>query len=658
MCGICGIIRFDGKPVATDALARMCEAIAHRGPDDGAMTIKRMEVGPGNILYAGLGHRRLSVIDLSASGRQPMCNEDGTVWIVYNGETYNFRSLRKNLEKKGHVFKSNTDTEIILHLYEEEGTDAVRHLNGMFAFGLLDLNKGLVWLCRDRVGIKPLVYYADKNMLVFASEIKAMFAWPEIPRVLDRKSLDLYLAFNYVPAPRTMYEGIKKLPPAHSLVFRGSKAEMSRYWSLPESGGTLTSDNTAGSCFSAFRNRLVETMTDAVVSRMIADVPLGAFLSGGIDSSIVVALMARHSSRPVQTFSIGFSDAALFDETRYAREVADLYQTDHHEFMLSESDMLAVLEDVLDAFDEPFADSSAIPAYIVSMHTKQGVTVALSGDGGDELFAGYRSYLGEYWRPVYERIPSLLRRLLEKAVLSLPDSRDVRWMEYVRRLKKFITSASDSREERLLKLKSIFSEDLRCALLGMVRPGRGPQDLVNRFCGNALELGMDPLNSILYTDFADSLPCDMLTKVDITSMAHGLEVRTPFLDHRMVELAFSIPGSYKIKGMTTKYILKKAFAHMLPKSLLNRPKSGFEIPISMWLKGDLSFLIDDYLSKKRIESEGIFDYSVIEKLKFDLFSNRADTSWMLWNLIVFEHWYEKNFGNRSRTASSALFPGN
>ncbi|NOY70512.1 MAG: asparagine synthase (glutamine-hydrolyzing) [Deltaproteobacteria bacterium] len=648
MCGICGIVRFDGKPVGENEVGRMGSAITHRGPDDSGICVHEVRDESGRVYNVGLGHCRLSVIDLSASGHQPMCNEDGTIWIIYNGETYNFRTLRKELEKKGHVFKSNTDTEVVLHLYEEEGTDAVCHLNGMFAFAILDLNIGRVWLCRDRIGIKPLVYFMDKNMIVFASEIKALLTLPEISRTLDRNALDLYLAFNYVPAPYTMFEGIKKLEPAHSLVLRGDKAEVSAYWSLSGACDPAAPARITGHEFAGYKRRIVETMTNAVTSRMISDVPLGAFLSGGIDSSIVVALMARNSSQPVKTFSIGFSDAALFDETRYARQVAHLYQTDHHEFKLTETDMLVVLEDVLAAFDEPFADSSAIPSYIVSMHTKKHVTVALSGDGGDELFAGYRSYLGEYWHPFYEKFPFLLRRLMETHAARLPDSRDVRWMEYARRIKKFVNAATGTYEQRLLKLKRVFPAHVRSALLGKAAGigntcGQSPHDHVSRLVALASDLGLDPINRMLYTDLIDSLPCDMLTKVDITSMAHALEVRTPFLDHNMVELAFSIPAKFKIRGMSTKYILKKAFAHMLPKSLLHRPKAGFEIPIGMWLKGDLSFLIDDYLGKNRIDSQGIFDYAVIEGLRDDLFKSRADTSWMLWNLIVFEHWYDRNF---------------
>lgn len=643
MCGICGNLNIDGWPVSREAINRMCTALAHRGPDDAGVYIGHAMDNEGQGVGVGLGHARLSVIDLSASGHQPMCNEDGSVWIVYNGEIYNFKSLKEDLVRRGHKFVSDTDTEVIIHLYEEEGPEAVRHLNGMFAFALWDACNARLWLCRDRVGIKPLVYGFDGRRLAFASEIKALRELPEFDTEIDREALSLYLAFNYIPAPYTIHRGIRKLPPGSSMVWENGQIRIWRYWKVRQGPIDYNLRNpSAAEGLGPWKKRLFAVMTDAVVSRMIADVPLGAFLSGGIDSSIIVALMARHSSQPVKTFSIGFKDADLFDETRYAREMAKLYQTDHHEFKLSGQDMIDVFENALGALDEPFADSSAIPAYIVSMHTRRHVTVALSGDGGDELFAGYRSYLGEYWHPKYMNLPEPVRDAVEKAIAGLPDSRDRKWLEQVRRLKKFMNATHGSFPDRLLALKTVFPLAIRNKLLLHHAGSRTDsaawwvERLLSEFSG-------DRINRMLYTDFADSLPGDMLHKVDMMSMQHALEVRVPFLDYRVVELAFSMGGDLKIRGFKTKYILKETFRHILPSSLMHRSKAGFEIPISQWLKNDLRFLLSDYLSKERIEAQGIFDFTTIQRLVSDLLENRTDTSWMLWNLIVFQYWYERHF---------------
>ena len=404
MCGICGKISLDGKPVEEDLLEAMCRSFSYRGPDDQGIYTANSKTDDGRSLSVGLGHRRLAIIDLSQAGHQPMSNEDGTIWITYNGEVYNFQELRSELKHKGHTFKSDTDTEVILHLYEEKGIHAVDYMNGMFAFAIWDENASRLWVCRDRIGIKPLVYYWDEKHFAFASEIKALLNDAAIAKELDHEALYLYLAFNYVPAPYTMFKGIKKLEPGHYLILEQGELKEKKYWDVAQPAISSSLPTEFADQEKIFKKRLYECLNDAVCKQLIADVPLGAFLSGGIDSSIIVALMALNSNRPVKTFSIGFSDAKLFDETRYSREVAERYNTDHHEFILTYQDMLDVLPDVLSTFDEPFADSSAIPTYIVSRETRKHVTVALSGDGGDELFAGYRSYLGEYWYRKYEEI--------------------------------------------------------------------------------------------------------------------------------------------------------------------------------------------------------------------------------------------------------------
>lgn len=647
MCGICGKICLDGQIVDRRLIERMCRALTHRGPDDAGVYLQNGDDGQAAV-NIGLGHRRLSIIDLSPMGRQPMSNEDGTVWIAFNGEIYNYKPLRKTLEQKGHRFKSDTDTEVIVHLYEEKGVDAVRELNGMFAFALWDRAAARIWLCRDRIGIKPLVYTWNGSSLTFASEIKALLCDRSIPKELDDEALYLYLAFNYVPAPHTMFTGIRKLLPGHSLILEEGRVEVNRYWDVPiqETKDRPARDDRCD--ITALQAELKKALDDAVRLRMAADVPLGAFLSGGIDSSIIVALMARASARSVKTFSIGFADDGMFDETRYARGVADMYRTDHREFKLTARDMLDVFPSVLDCFDEPFADSSAIPTFIVSRETRNHVTVALSGDGGDELFAGYRSYLGQYWHRRYMMIPAVIRNgVIERLAAALPDARDNPVLEYARRLKKFVKGAHGSFSHRVLALKEIFPADLRRRIAAQSNPKAGGNPGVDPAL--ALTRGLleawpgDAINQMLYADVKDSLPCDMLTKVDWMSMKNSLEVRVPFLDHRVVALSFKIPGSLKLRRATTKRVLKETFKDLLPPGLLRRPKAGFEIPISRWLRTDLRFLMERYLNEERIRSHNIFDFSVIAELQNQFFTRKTDTAWMLWNLIVFEYWYERYF---------------
>ena len=647
MCGICGKINFSNQKIQDLPLQKMSKSFSYRGPDDEGLYLNYSSgTENANPINIGFGHRRLSIIDLSDSGHQPMSNEDSTIWITYNGEIYNFREIADELKRKGHQFRSNTDTEVLLHLYEEEGTNAVNRLNGMFAFAIWDENFKRLWVCRDRIGIKPVVYYWDGKHFIFASEIKALLADPIISKELDCEALQLYLAFNYVPAPLTIFKGIKKLESGKYLILQDGKIDIKTYWEPPDAVEQDIALLPLDEQIKVFSEPLYERINDAVRSRMIADVPLGAFLSGGIDSSIIVALMARNSNAPIRTFSIGFKDNDLYDETRYAREVSQLYRTDHHEFKLNYKDMLEVLPDVISTLDEPFADSSAIPTYIVSRETRKYVTVALSGDGGDELFAGYRSYLGEYWYARYMQIPALFREgLLEKLIKALPDSRDVKILEFIRRLKKFIKATKGSFPERLLSLKEVFPDEIRKnLLLNSYNNRNGSQDpalsRINRLLSGYTG---DRINTILYSDLKDSLPGDMLTKVDWMSMRNSLEVRVPLLDHRVVELAFKMKGALKLNKGKTKYILKQVFKDLLPSSLYNRPKAGFEVPISRWLKRDLKFLIDQYLAEEKIRKQGIFDSQIIKDLIQKHLSNKTDTSWMLWNLIVFQCWYYNYF---------------
>ncbi len=637
MCGICGKISIEGESVSSDLISRMMGSLVHRGPDDEGSYIKSVRTNGGSNLTLGLGHKRLSIIDLSPDGRQPLTNEDETLWLVFNGEIYNHPTLRQELIARGHRFRSQTDSEVILHLYEEKGIDALQDFNGMFAFALWDEAKQRLYLCRDRLGIKPLVYFQDGASLVFGSEIQALLQDKSIPRELDWKVLRLYLAFNYVPAPLTIYQGIRKLLPGHFLLWEKGNVSTHQYWDIPSNDQSNSSDD-----FHQHSQRLRQTLEDAVKLRMIADVPLGAFLSGGVDSSIIVALMARNSGNRIKTFNISYPDLPVYDESSYAREVATMYNTDHNEIRLDSNEILQVIPEALSSLGEPFADSSILPTLVISRETKKDVTVALAGDGGDELFAGYRLYLGETFYKYYDHLPQWFRRHgLESWISLLPDSRNVKWLEYVRRVKKFIRGARGDLIHRLFLWREVFSTELITSLLNgdlkpdETYPGEDWLRALDRWPG-------DDLNRLLYVEVKDSLPCDMLTKVDLMSMKKALEVRVPFLDHRVVELAFQMPGSMKLKGLKRKHILLETFKDLLPPSIHRRPKQGFEVPISSWLKNELREMLEDYLSPQLLEKQDIFSSKVVESLKRDHRQNRQDTSWLLWNLIVFQHWYYSN----------------
>lgn len=631
MCGICGKLGFQNTGIDRDLLIKMADTMPHRGPDDS---------GFFHCNNIGLAHKRLSIIDISSNGRQPMSNEDDSIWIVFNGEIYNFSEHRESLQKKGHIFKSRTDSEVIIHLYEEFGLECLEKLNGMFAFAIWDKNIERLWLVRDRVGIKPLHYSLGEKALVFGSEIKAILADDSVPRRIDKNALELYFTLNYIPAPHTIFKDIKKLEPAHYLIAEKGKISVKKYWDIsaqPKKTDISFSDiPDVCTC-------LMQTIEESVKRQLITDVPLGAFLSGGIDSSIIVALMARNSSSPVKTYSIGYKDIPLFDETDYAREVAEFNKTDHHEFKLDSGDIIAAFPEVLDIMDEPFADSSAIPTYIVSRETRKHVTVALSGDGGDELFAGYRMHRGEKWARYFSLIPRSLNKIFLLPLINvLPDSRDSKLLEYNRRFKKFFRAIGRQFPERYSLWREIFPEQMRKDIFSSLEDRKSfHKKTAHIFNENSARFGNDIINLMLYMDFTGLLHDDMLTKVDRMSMANSLEVRVPLLDHTVAEYAFGIKGSMKLRGKTGKYILIKAFMDLLPPSLHNRPKAGFEIPLGVWFRKELKFLIKEYLSRDRLRKHGLFRYGPIENLINNHMNNRQDTSWHLWNLIVFQHWFEK-----------------
>jgi len=635
MCGICGKIDYNGSPVDENLLRRMTDVLAHRGPDDSDVYLHQQgKVG------CGLGHRRLSIIDLTEAGRQPMTNEDRTVWMVFNGEIYNFADLREELVRKGHHFNSRTDSEVIIHLFEEEGPAGIARLVGMFALAIWSEKTRTLVLARDHVGIKPLVYYCDGKKFLFASEIKSILADPNAEKEIDLEALDLYLSLNYIPAPHTIFKNIRKLRPGNILTVRDGVLKEEEFWDVA-SGMPADAVTAYHGDFEETKATLFRTLEEAVCSQMVADVPLGAFLSGGIDSSVIVGLMARNASRPVKTYAIGFADMPMYDESAYAREVAAFHHTEHHEIMLSSRDIINTIPIVLASFDEPFGDSSAVPTYVVARETVRDVTVALSGDGGDELFAGYRMYKGEAWHRRYCLIPRLLRSgLLEPIVRSLSDSRDNKYGEQVRRFKKFLRGAKETFPERVFAWNELFSRESKKALLTdhyctdhPLAPGL--------FAAALNQMPSDYINRMLYADLKISLPADMLWKVDTMSMRHSLEVRVPLLDHRVCELAFTIGGEWKIRNGRSKYVFIETFKDILPQSLHNRPKWGFEMPISKWLKTDLRYLIEENLSPERINGEGIFHYPAVKSLVDNLMSNRSDTSWQIWNLIVFQVWYSQ-----------------
>lgn len=639
MCGICGYVQADGRSMSPRLLDAMTAALGHRGPDGRvALHLPASPQGPAPSPVVGLGHARLAVIDLSAAARQPMTNEDGSLFLTYNGEIYNYRELAAELTAKGHRFRSASDTEVILHLYEECGTAAVARLNGMFAFALWDAPRRRLWLCRDRMGVKPLVYCQTKGGLRFASEIKSLLADPELPRRLDAEALRLYLAFNYVPSPRTMFQGIRKLEPGCSLLYADGQVELRRYYTpLP---APAAEDGRPA----RLRRRLREALDQAVADCLVADVPVGAFLSGGVDSGIVLALMARHSSRPVKTFTIGFAESPRHDETAAARRIAAHFGTEHHELRVHRADILDTVPEVLAGLDEPFADSSALAAYLVARETRRHVKVALSGDGGDELFGGYRAYLGEYWRRRYHRIPAPLREgLIEPLLARLPDSRDSRLGETVRRAKKFVRASRGEFAERLLALKEVFPGSRRAELLSS-DGSTAPDPALAWVRGLLARSDGDPVNRMLFTDIADSLHGDMLAKVDWMSMRHGLEVRVPLLDPRVVAVALAIPGEAKLHRGVTKHVLKEGFKELLPPGYTRLPKRGFEVPLSRWLRGELRPLVARSLDEERIRSQGLFHFPAVRRLVEEHDRRRTDTSWMLWNLVVFQEWHARYLG--------------
>lgn len=637
MCGIAGIVNPDGRLIDERVLRSMCDAIIHRGPDDEGYYVNRgPETGSGSRVHGtasvGLGMRRLSIIDLS-TGKQPIHNEDKTVWVVLNGEIYNYTDLRKELEAKGHRFYTQSDTEAIVHAYEEYGDDVPNHLRGMFAFALWDERQQKLLLARDRVGKKPLLYSIIGRELVFASEFQAMLRHPGVSREVNEAAISHYLSFLCVPAPLTAFAGVRKLEPGHILIWQDGEVEIRRYWSLDFRNKVDITEREGG-------ERVVDLLRDAVRVRLMSDVPLGAFLSGGIDSSAVVALMSELSSERVKTFSIGFEEQE-FNEISHARRVAERFGTDHHEFIVRPN-AVEVLPTLVRHYGEPYADSSAIPTYYLAKMTRQHVTVALNGDGGDECFAGYERYAAMRIAERYHRLPRLLReQVVEPAIAAIPEAGSTR--SRLGKARRFLDVMGRPVGERYLRWTSAISGELKAELctteflartsetkaLGYVQPwfeGNGEIDIVDR---------------ALMADTSNYLPNDLLVKVDIASMAVSLEARSPFLDHHVMEFAASLPARYKLRGLTTKYLLKNALKGLLPPENLTRSKMGFGVPIGRWFRRELkSFLAETILSERAL-GRGYFKREAVNHLVEEHTDGRRDYAHQLWTLLMLELWHQE-----------------
>lgn len=634
MCGITGGI-WTNPERAIDAsqLARMTDVLQHRGPDERGLFESSYQLRPPYEAMPGvaLGHRRLSIIDL-ACGHQPLSNEDGTVWIVFNGEIYNYLDLRRRLEGSGHKFKTDSDTESIVHLYEDEGPAGFAHLNGMFAFAIWDSRQRKLVLARDRIGKKPLVYRHDRGRLIFASELKSLLELGDAPREIDPAAIDEYLTYQYVPHPNCILRGYRKLPPGCYAEYQDDRLRVEPFWQPDFNHERRVAPLDAA-------EQVRELLDSSVQMRMRSDVPLGAFLSGGIDSSLIVALMQRHASQPVKTFTISFPDKE-YDESGYARQVAEHLKTDHRTMQVT-PDAADILPRLIWHYDEPFADSSAIPTWYVSQLTREHVTVALSGDGGDELFAGYSRYRAVALANVFDRIPPLRNALASRWMQHIPASS--RQKSKVRQFRRFCEALSKSPERRYLDWISIFNESRRAdlyndAFLAQL-PNSDPAAFLDRAWRRAGN--RDPVTAASLADVTTYLPCDLMTKVDIASMAHGLEVRAPFLDFRLVEFAASLPIRLKYRGGRGKRLLQTAFGELLPQAIWRRPKMGFGVPLEHWFRGKLRPLLRDTLLNEQAKTREFLRPEAIKQLIDEHDQRRFNHSARLWAVLVLELWMQQ-----------------
>src|SRR4051794_10168224 len=613
MCGICGLVSLDGSPVDVAPLEAMCESLVHRGPDSSGTLVD----GP-----VALGVRRLSIIDI-AGGDQPIGNEDGSLHVVQNGEIYNHLELRARLTRAGHAFRTQSDTEALVHLYEEHGLDFVRELRGMFAVALWDTKRRRLVVARDAFGIKPLYYTTAGGTLAFASELKAL------PRgEVDLDALEAFLAFNSIPAPLSIWKDVRKLPAGHLLVWDGEGEEVRRY-ARP---APVPAEEVRTEDENELAEELRARLRDSVRAHLIADVPVGVLLSGGVDSGVLAALAALESGKPVQTFSIGF-DEGSFDELADARKVAELYETDHHELVVK-PDAAELLPKLAEAFDEPFADSSALPTYLVSELAARDVKVALSGEGGDELFGGYYTYVADLLAPKIGPLAAAARPLVER----LPSSSARASLDY--RAKRFVRAAHLPPLERHHGWKEIFSPDARAAILEPDR--RGSSDPLDVYRARYAETeGAEELARLQDVDLGIYLVDDLLVKTDRASMAHSLEARVPFLDPVVATLALALPTRLKVRGFSKKRLLRKAVAPLLPDSVVSGRKRGFSIPAAAWLRGPLVPFAREVLSEETLRRQGFFQPETVRRLLDDHVAGREDLSRQLWGLLTFTLWHEQ-----------------
>ena len=635
MCGIIGQARADGGVVDQGLLERMCAGLEHRGPDS-----RGLHRSDG----VGLGIQRLRVIDL-ATGDQPIYNEDRSIAVVLNGEIYNYAELRARLERAGHSFRTQGDTEVIVHLYEEEGIDCVKSLHGMFAFALWDGRRRQLVLARDRVGKKPLFYSERNGVLSFASELTALMQDPEIPRDLDHRALDSYLTYLYVPAPLSAFKAVRKLPPATTLVYRAGTATLQRYWSLDFATKRDVRD------LEELHEEIREGVRAAVKRRLVADVPVGALLSGGIDSSAVVAAMSQQATGQVKTFSIGF-DNESFNELPAARRIAEWCGTEHHEFTVRPN-AIEVLPKILRHYGEPFADHSAIPSFYVSAITRQHVTVALNGDGGDESFAGYYSYVYNQVASRFDRLPLWLRRFGAAVGRQLPENGDVR--SNVNRARRLSAALPLDPAARFQQYMSYLDQPARQRLYTddylAVTADSLPERVIHEAWAAAS--GETLLDVMQEVDISTWLPNDLIPKMDIATMAHGLEARSPFLDHELMQLAASIPAELRLPGTRKKGLLRDAMRPWLPPEILDRPKQGFCVPMADWLRTDLRPLAEDVLLDPSSHDRGYFRQEEVRDLLGRHSRGEADNSNMIWALLVHELWH-REFVDASASGAETL----
>jgi asparagine synthase (glutamine-hydrolysing) len=627
MCGICGIVNSNpGQPVDRDALTGMNEAMRHRGPDAQGIYING---------HLGLGHRRLAIIDLE-TGQQPMANEDKSLWLVFNGEIYNFPDLRRQLVRTGHVFRTRSDAEVILHAYEEYGARCVERLNGMFAFAIWDQPRDQLFLARDRVGIKPLYYALLPEGFLFASELKSILAHPKLPRNLDLQALSQYLSYEYVPGPLTIFQGVKKLPPGHTLTLKGNRLFLDCYWDF-----TLDRSEVGnGKSLEVSLLELRQTLQEVVKLELIADVPVGVLLSGGLDSSTIAAMLPALKVPQIQTFSVGFEDPS-FDESAYARLVAQRLGSKHHEVTLTSQAMLELVPRLGELLDEPLGDSSFIPTFLLSQFTRQHVKVALGGDGGDELLGGYPTLPAHLWMGLYQRfLPATLRdRLAPWLSDNLPVSFNNISFDF--KVRRFLQGQNLPPYSRHQLWMGSFSPQQKTFLLNAPLPISASENSDPTYQHWQACPAQDLLNKVFYCDLKLYLEGDILVKVDRASMANSLEVRVPLLNPKMLDLSANLARDFKVGWLTTKYLLRRAMKDLLPPDIIRRRKKGFNMPVAKWLTGPLKPLVTDMLAPARLRRHGLFNAEYVQTLLQEHLTRRRDHRKLLWTLLAFELWYDQ-----------------